>query len=125
MPANDLVTLGSSIERQDENILAESENAIKILDSNSNLSQNIVGFEELLLKSLKRDKVSSKLPRKRTCLGAEVIINKNIEFREKTNVKTAVYRKISKGLNMTKSPIKVTQKKATKSPGKVIQVWAE
>lgn len=72
-----MVPLGSSITGQYKNIVQEREDRMKVQGST--------------LKSLKRDQVPIKKPRKPVCLGAEVITitNKDVlEFREKTDVKT-------------------------------------
>lgn len=67
-------------------------------------------FEELLLKFIKRDQVPTKQPRKRVCLGAEVITQKDVtHFQQKTQEK-----KVSKKKKIVQRKKNIAQEKKTR-----------
>lgn len=79
------------------------------LQDKSNFHNAGAGFQELLLKFIKRDQVPTKQPRKRVCLGAEVITQKDVTlFQQKTQEK-----KVSKKKKIVEKK-KIVQKKKTR-----------
>lgn len=77
------------------------------LQEDNNSHKTGATFEELLLKIIKRDQVPTKQPRKRVCLGAEVITQKDVtHFQQKTQEK-----KVSKKKRIVQNKKNVVQQK--------------